>query len=90
MCIRDRFNAITRAGAQAANYPFCTIEPNTGVVPVSYTHLYGRLFDIPATFLASVKSHASLLQFRDVYKRQPVRRGMADSLPALRLSLIHI
>ena len=28
------FNAITRAGAQAANYPFCTIEPNTGVVPV--------------------------------------------------------
>lgn len=28
------FNAITRAGAQAANYPFCTIEPNVGVVPV--------------------------------------------------------
>ena len=28
------FNAITNAGAMAANYPFCTIEPNTGVVPV--------------------------------------------------------
>ena len=28
------FNAITKAGAQAANYPFCTIEPNTGVVSV--------------------------------------------------------
>ncbi|MDP2891981.1 MAG: redox-regulated ATPase YchF [Bacillota bacterium] len=28
------FNAITRAGAQVANYPFCTIEPNVGVVPV--------------------------------------------------------
>jgi GTP-binding protein YchF len=28
------FNAITNAGAQAANYPFCTIEPNFGVVPV--------------------------------------------------------
>ena len=26
------FNAITQAGAQAANYPFCTIEPNVGVV----------------------------------------------------------
>lgn len=26
------FNAITKAGAQAANYPFCTIEPNVGVV----------------------------------------------------------
>jgi ribosome-binding ATPase YchF (GTP1/OBG family) len=32
------FNAITNAGAQAANYPFCTIEPNVGVV----------LFPIPA------------------------------------------
>ncbi|MDR3288406.1 MAG: redox-regulated ATPase YchF [Peptococcaceae bacterium] len=28
------FNAITRAGAEAANYPFCTIDPNVGVVQV--------------------------------------------------------
>jgi GTP-binding protein YchF len=28
------FNAITKAGAQVANYPFCTIEPNVGVVAV--------------------------------------------------------
>ena len=28
------FNALTAAGAEAANYPFCTIEPNTGIVPV--------------------------------------------------------
>ena len=28
------FNAITNAGAQAANYPFCTIEPNVGMVAV--------------------------------------------------------
>lgn len=28
------FNAITKAGAEAANYPFCTIEPNVGVVSV--------------------------------------------------------
>ena len=28
------FNAITAAGAQSANYPFCTIEPNIGVVAV--------------------------------------------------------
>lgn len=28
------FNAITKAGAQAQNYPFCTIEPNVGVVTV--------------------------------------------------------
>lgn len=29
------FNAITKAGAESANYPFCTIEPNVGVVAVS-------------------------------------------------------
>src|SRR5678816_524323 len=42
MCIRDRpnvgkstlFNALTKAGALAANYPFATIEPNVGVVPL--------------------------------------------------------
>ena len=28
------FNALTRAGAEAANYPFTTIEPNVAVVPV--------------------------------------------------------
>lgn len=28
------FNAITNAGAEAANYPFCTIEPNVGIAPV--------------------------------------------------------
>ena len=28
------FNSITKAGAQCANYPFCTIEPNVGIVAV--------------------------------------------------------
>ena len=28
------FNALTKAGIAAANFPFCTIEPNVGVVPV--------------------------------------------------------
>ena len=28
------FNAITSAGAEAANYPFCTIDPNVGMVTV--------------------------------------------------------
>ena len=28
------FNAITKVGAEVANYPFCTIEPNIGVVNV--------------------------------------------------------
>jgi GTP-binding protein YchF len=34
------FNAITKAGAEAANFPFCTIEPNIGVVEVPDHRLY--------------------------------------------------
>jgi GTP-binding protein YchF len=33
------FNAITRAGIEAANYPFCTIEPNVGIVEVPDTRI---------------------------------------------------
>lgn len=28
------FNSLTKAGAESANYPFCTIDPNVGVVAV--------------------------------------------------------
>ena len=34
------FNALTRAGVEAAHFPFCTIEPNVGVVPVPDARLY--------------------------------------------------
>jgi ribosome-binding ATPase len=43
------FNALTKAGAEAANYPFTTIEPNVAVVPV----VDGRLDDVVATVGAS-------------------------------------
>ncbi|WAH36991.1 redox-regulated ATPase YchF [Alicyclobacillus dauci] len=39
------FNAITKAGAEAANYPFCTIDPNVGVVEVPDARL-GKLAEI--------------------------------------------
>jgi GTP-binding protein YchF len=39
------FNALTQAGIAAANFPFCTIEPNTGVVPVPDPRL-GQLAEI--------------------------------------------
>jgi GTP-binding protein YchF len=39
------FNALTRAGAAVGNYPFTTIEPNTGIVPVPDDRL-GRLAEI--------------------------------------------
>lgn len=49
------FNAITHAGAQAANFPFCTIEPNVGIVAVpderldTLTKLYNSQKTTPAT-----------------------------------------
>jgi GTP-binding protein YchF len=39
------FNALTKAGIEAANYPFCTIDPNVGVVPVPDPRL-GALAEI--------------------------------------------
>src|SRR5882762_4457290 len=49
------FNALTNNNILAANYPFATIEPNTGIVPVPDERLFGlqKLYDavkvIPAT-----------------------------------------
>ena len=41
------FNSITNVGAECANYPFCTIEPNIGVVPVPDERLdvLGKMYD---------------------------------------------
>lgn len=50
------FNAITQAGAESANYPFCTIDPNVGVVTVPderldyLTELYEPKKTIPTAF----------------------------------------
>ena len=49
------FNAMTAAGAESANYPFCTIEPNVGVVPLAdprltrLAALFGSQRVLPAT-----------------------------------------
>ena len=41
------FNAITHAGAECANYPFCTIEPNVGIVAVPDNRLQvlGKMYN---------------------------------------------
>ncbi|MCM3024155.1 redox-regulated ATPase YchF [Heyndrickxia ginsengihumi] len=50
------FNAITKAGAESANYPFCTIDPNVGMVEVpdlrlnKLSELYNPKKTIPTTF----------------------------------------
>ncbi len=51
------FNALSSAGAESANYPFCTIEPNVGVVPVPDARLgqLGRLADSAETVPATIE-----------------------------------
>ena len=55
------FNAITNAGAQAANYPFCTIEPNSGVVAVPDPRL-----DVLAEMYAPKKVTPASVEFVDI------------------------
>lgn len=55
------FNAITKAGAEAANYPFCTIEPNTGIVAVPD----GRLDHLAAMYTPK-KVTPAVIEFVDI------------------------
>jgi hypothetical protein len=55
------FNALSAAGAQAANYPFCTIEPNVGVVPVPDDRL-----DKLTALVKPLKKIPTSLEFVDI------------------------
>ena len=55
------FNAITHAGAESANYPFCTIEPNVGIVDVPDERL-----DKLAALYNSKKITHTFLKFVDI------------------------
>ena len=55
------FNAITHAGAQAANFPFCTIEPNVGIVAVPDSRL-----DKLANLYNSKKITPATIEFVDI------------------------
>ncbi|MDD2418604.1 MAG: redox-regulated ATPase YchF [Oscillospiraceae bacterium] len=55
------FNAITNAGAQSANYPFCTIDPNVGVVSVPDERL-----DRLTRMYSPVKTTHAVIEFLDI------------------------
>ncbi len=55
------FNALTAAGADAANYPFCTVEPNVGMVEVPDPRL-GRIAEI----VQPKRTVAAVVQFVDI------------------------
>ena len=55
------FNALTNAGAESANYPFCTIEPNVGVVSVPDKRL-----DVLAQMYKPEKFTPAIIEFVDI------------------------
>ncbi len=55
------FNALTKAGIDAENFPFCTIEPNTGVVPVPDPRL-----DALAAIVKPEKVLPATMEFVDI------------------------
>lgn len=55
------FNAITNASADAQNYPFCTIEPNSGIVPINDPRL-----DVLAQKSESEKKVPAVIEFTDI------------------------
>ncbi len=55
------FNALTRAGIEAANYPFCTIEPNVGIVEVPDTRM-----DALAKIVNPQKMQPAIVEFVDI------------------------
>ena len=55
------FNSLTKAGAESANYPFCTIDPNVGVVPVPDERL-----DKLAAMYDSDKITPAVIEFVDI------------------------
>lgn len=55
------FNSLTKAGAESANYPFCTIDPNIGIVPVPDARL-----DVLAKMHNSAKIVPAAIEFVDI------------------------
>lgn len=55
------FNSLTKAGAESANYPFCTIDPNVGVVPVPDKRL-----DELTKMYNSAKTTPAVIEFVDI------------------------
>ncbi len=55
------FNSLTKAGAESANYPFCTIDPNVGIVPVPDKRL-----TVLTQMYSSKKTTPAVIEFVDI------------------------
>ena len=87
------FNALTKAGIAAANFPFCTIEPNTGIVPVPDPRLealaaradavlaaYGQAFGILLDVLAGITVLTALAVYGFLRAGAPTDTGTGTDM----------
>ena len=72
------FNSLTKAGAESANYPFCTIDPNVGIVPVPDARL-----QVLSDMYDSAKIVPAVIEFVDIGsgQRSLQRGGAWQSVP---------
>ena len=64
------FNSLTKAGAESANYPFCTIDPNVGIVTVPDERL-----NLLADLYHSAKVTPAVIEFDPRLDRAGYRKG---------------
>jgi GTP-binding protein YchF len=70
------FNALTAAGAESANYPFCTIEPNVGVVPVPDSRL--KLLESHITTKKVIPATVELLDIAGLVRGASKGEGLGN------------
>ena len=77
------FNSLTKAGAESANYPFCTIDPNVGVVtvPDERLNVLGEMYHTKKIVPAAIEfvDRFGKRKSKRSKKLQGVRQWLADA-----------
>ncbi len=82
------FNSLTKAGAESANYPFCTIDPNVGVVtvPDERLNVLGEMYHTKKIIPAAIEfvDIAGLVKYIGNGEYPPIikGKGLSDGPPA--------
>ena len=85
------FNAITKAGVESANYPFCTIEPNIGIVPVPDYRLdiLKNIYKFEKVTPATVKFYDIAGLVKDAYKGEGLGNKFLSHIREVS-SIVHV
>ena len=79
------FNSLTKGGAESANYPFCTIDPNVGIVPVPDGRLklclnHTKGIDLRAMLRQGAEDREILDTVRSAIADKPGRHAFYESI----------